>query len=169
MTTNHSDQPRRSWLGPRLAALVVLGMGIVALWQAFVIREPTGYSVVGPRFFPMVVALGLVLWGVAFFVRTTSLAPDEGLAAQAAAEEAATHWATVLTIIAVLVIYVFALGPLGYTVATTLFFPIVARTLGSRNLWRDLLTGILLGLLIYIAFTRFLGVRLPAGVLGGIL
>jgi putative tricarboxylic transport membrane protein len=169
MITRDTEQKRRHWLGPRLAALVVLGIGVVALSQAFAIRESAGYSVVGPRFFPIVVAVGLVLWGVAFLIRTTSLAPDDDLAEQAAAEEAATHWATVLTIMALLVIYVYALAPLGYALATALFFPVVARIMGSRNLLRDLLTGILLGLVIYIVFTRFLGVRLPAGLLAGIL
>lgn len=169
MITNRPEERRRSWLGPRLVAIVVLGIGVVALSQAFAIREGAGYSVVGPRFFPIVVALGLLLWGVAFLVRTTPLAPDEDLAAQAAAEEAATHWATVLMIMAVLVLYVFTLGPLGYPVATALFFPVGARMMGSRHFRRDLITGILLGLVIYLVFTRFLGVRLPAGVLAGIL
>lgn len=169
MNTSGNEQVRHHWLGPRLAALVVLGIGIVALSQAFAIRESAGYSVVGPRFFPIVISIGLVLWGLAFLIRTTSFAPDEALAEQAAAEEAATHWATVLTIMALLVIYVFALGPLGYPLATALFFPVVARVMGSRNLLRDLITGIVLGLVIYIVFTRFLGVRLPAGLLAEIL
>lgn len=169
MSTRDIEQTHRHWLGLRLAALVVLGIGVVALTQAFGIRESAGYSVVGPRFFPMVIAMGLVLWGLAFLVRTTPLAPDEALAEQAAAEEAATHWATVLTIMSLLVFYVFALGPLGYTLATALFFPVAARVMGSRNFLRDLLTGIVLGLVIYIVFTRFLGVRLPAGLLAGIL
>lgn len=169
MTTNRSTPPSRSWLGPRLAAFVVLGIGLTALVQAFAIREGAGYSVVGPRFFPIIVAIGLVVWAVAFLIRTTPLMPDAALAEQAAAEEAATHWSTVIMIITTLVLYLFALSPLGYTVATALFFPVVARIMGSRNFLRDLITGILLGLLIYIAFTRFLGVRLPAGVLAGIL
>jgi putative tricarboxylic transport membrane protein len=99
----------------------------------------------------------------------TPLSPDNELAEQAATEERATHWPTVLLIMAVLVIYVFALGPLGYPLATALFFPVTARILGSRYLRRDLLTGLLLGFFIYFTFTSFLGVRLPAGVLAGIL
>ena len=169
MTTNQNTQTRRHWLGPRLAALVILGIGVVAFTQAIGIREGAGYSVVGPRFFPLVAALGLLLLGIGFLIRTTPLYPDHELAEQAAAEEQATHWPTVLLIVAVLVIYVFALASLGYPLATALFFPVVARILGSRHLRRDLLTGLLLGFFIYFAFTRFLGVRLPAGVLAGIL
>lgn len=169
MTTNQNTSPRRHWLGPRLAALVILGMGVVALTQAIAIREGAGYSVVGPRFFPLVAAAGLLLLGIGFLIRTTPLYPDHELAEQAAAEEEATHWPTVLLVVVGLVIYVFALGPLGYPLATALFFPVVARILGSRHLLRDLLTGVLLGFLIYFTFTRFLGVRLPAGVLAGVL
>ena len=169
MTTNPNTSPPRQWLGPRIAALVILGIGVVALTQAVAIREGAGYSAVGPRFFPMVAALGLLLLGVAFLLRTTPLSPDNELAEQAAAEERTTHWPTVLLIMAVLVIYVFALGPLGYPLATALFFPVTARILGSRHLRRDLLTGLLLGFFIYVTFTSFLGVRLPAGVLAGVL
>jgi len=169
MTMNQNTSPRRHWLGPRLAALVILGIGVVALTQAIAIREGAGYSVVGPRFFPLVAAAGLLLLGIGFLIRTTPLYPDHELAEQAAVEEQTTHWPTVLLVVAVLVIYVFALGPLGYPLATALFFPVVARILGSRHLLRDLLTGVLLGFFIYFTFTRFLGVRLPAGVLAGIL
>jgi putative tricarboxylic transport membrane protein len=169
MTTNQNRSPQRHWFGLRLAAVVILGIGVVALTQAVAIREGAGYSAVGPRFFPMVASLGLLLLGMAFLLRMTPLSPDNELAEQAATEERATHWPTVLLIMAVLVIYVFALGPLGYPLATALFFPVTARILGSRYLRRDLLTGLLLGFFIYFTFTSFLGVRLPAGVLAGIL
>ena len=129
MTTNPNTSPPRQWLGPRIAALVILGIGVVALTQAVAIREGAGYSAVGPRFFPMVAALGLLLLGVAFLLRTTPLSPDNELAEQAAAEERTTHWPTVLLIMAVLVIYVFALGPLGYPLATALFFSAFSSTL----------------------------------------
>lgn len=158
-----------SFLGLRLTAVFLLGVGVVALTQSFQIRQGVGYVVVGPRLLPIIVSTGLFLFALLFVVRTTPLWPDLDLAREAAAEEEATHWVTVFLVILALIVYAFTLGPLGYPVATALFFPTVSRIMGSRKFLRDLLVGIVLGMVIYIGFTRFLGVRLPAGVLQGIL
>jgi putative tricarboxylic transport membrane protein len=99
----------------------------------------------------------------------TTFWPDVDLAEQAATEEAVTHWSTVTWIAAVMVLYVFSLRSLGYVVATALFFAAGAWILGSRSgkavLARNLAIGLLLGVVVYVGFTRFLGVRLPAGLL----
>ena len=154
-------------LGPRLAAVTLLAASLIALYFAFQIRQGAGYSVVGTLFFPLVVVLGLVGFSILLLLRTT-VWPDHDLAEQAAAEEAATHWGvTGLTGLALLV-YAFTLGPLGYVIATSLFFPAVARVLGSKQPLRDVIIAVALSLVIYIGFTRFLGVRLPAGILAGI-
>ncbi|MDQ3937195.1 MAG: tripartite tricarboxylate transporter TctB family protein, partial [Chloroflexota bacterium] len=62
----------------------------------------------------------------------------------------------------------FRLGPiavpgLGYIIATGLFVPAAARVLGSRQLLRDLIVGFAIATVVYVGFTRYLGVRLPAG------
>lgn len=170
MTSGNPEKPGpgQSFLGPRLVALFILALGVLVLTQAFQIGRGAGYIVVGPRFFPMVVAAGLLGLGVFFLLRTT-VYPDLEMAREAAAEEAATHWPTVILLLLALVIYALVLGPLGYTVATALFFPAVSRILGSNKLLRDFVTGLGLSLVIYLMFTRVLGVRLPAGLLRGIL
>jgi putative tricarboxylic transport membrane protein len=170
MTPESGDQtePEGSFLGPRLASLFFLVLGVLVLSQSFRIGRGAGYIVVGPRFFPIVVGCGLLGLGILFFLRTTVI-PDVELARDVAAEDAATHWPTVLLLLLALTAYAFALGPLGYTAATTLFFPAVSRLLGSRKLARDLVIGLALGLIVYLLFTRVLGVRLPAGILDSIL
>lgn len=160
--------PSRSLWGPRIAGLMLLALGALILNQTFRIGQGAGYIVIGPRFFPTIVAFGLLLLGVIFLLRTTVF-PDFDLAEETAQEEAATHWPTVLYLLAVLIIYAFLLHPLGYALATTFFFPVVSRILGSRKPLRDLIIGLTLGFFIYLAFTRVLGVRLPAGLLSGIL
>lgn len=153
-------------------ALAFLALGLVVLVFTFQIREGGGYSAVGPRVFPLAVAIGMLVLSVIFLLRTTIL-PDTDLAELAAAEEATTHWGTVGLVAISLVVYVFALRPLGYVVATALFFMAGATILRGEIVWRamvrDLIIGILLALVIYLSFTRFLGVRLPAGILDFIL
>jgi putative tricarboxylic transport membrane protein len=160
----HITSPR-SLLGPRITAGFVLALGLLVAYQTTLIRKGRGFTVVGPRVFPLLVAVGLIALGVIFLIRTT-IRPDEDLAEQAASEESVTHWPTIGLIAAALVVYPFALSFLGYILGTTLFFPVVARILGSKRTIRDLIIGIVVSVVIYVAFTRFLGVRLPAGLLG---
>lgn len=165
----------RSFLGPRLVAafLVVLAVGLIV--SAIGIARGGGYTVIGPATVPLAVAIGLLVLGLIFVVRTT-LMPDTQLAELAADEEAATHWPTVGLVAAALVVYALALDGvrfgatripgLGYVVATGLFLPMTARILGSRSPLRDTIAGFGAAIVVYLGFTQFLGVRLPAGVLG---
>jgi putative tricarboxylic transport membrane protein len=155
---------RHGMLGPRIAGVVLLLFGLIVLYQALQIQQGGGFAVIGPRVFPLVVALGLLGFATLFLLRCT-LIPDEDLIEKAAAEERTTHWPDVGLVVALLVAYAFALQPLGYVVATVLFLPIGARVLGSRQPVRDVVVGIVLAVVIYVGFTRFLGVRLPAGLL----
>jgi putative tricarboxylic transport membrane protein len=154
----------RGLLGLRLAALSVVVLGAVGLWGAGQIRQPGGYSPVGPRVFPYVVSIGLLGFGLLFLARTT-IWPDHELVGKARGEAAGTHWPTPLLLGGWLIVYAFLLSWAGYVIATALFVPVNARILGSTKPRRDAVVGALLAVILYLAFTRFLGVRLPAGLL----
>lgn len=156
--------PTRALLGPRLAALVLVLLGIVLVFATSSVGGRGGYDVVGPRFFPLVVAVAIFALGLGLVLRTT-VRPDRELAEQAAEEEAATAWPTVGLMGLGLVSYALLLEPLGYVLATALFFPGVARVLGSARPVRDAIVGLVIGAVVYVAFTQFLGVRLPSGLL----
>ncbi len=152
----------------RIAAVAILALAGVVLYQAVEVAERTG---VGPQqsgFFPMLVGVGLVVFGVAFLLRTT-VWPDRVLREEVAAAEAEVHWLTLGLVAAALLVYVFVLGFLGYVVATSLFFVTAAWIAGSRRVVRDVVIGVLLSVAVYYGFTEFLRVRLPAGVLEPIL
>ena len=166
----------RSLLGPRLAAIFVVALAALLLQQALQIGSTLGYSPVGPTTIPLVVATVLLVLGVLLAARCTlAAAIDADLAERSAEEEVATHWPTVLITLGILAVYAlalngFRLGPLvvpglGYVVATALFLPATARVLGSRHLLRDVIVGVGVAVVVYLSFTRFLGVRLPPGVL----
>ncbi len=158
-----SDGPqRRSFTGPRIWGLLLLAAGIAVLVATTTIRSPEGYASSGPRFMPLIVALMLIVLSLVFLARTI-VRPDIDLAERAAREDAETDWATPLGVVLALVVYVFLLEPVGYIAATTVFFPIVAYLLGSRSPLRDALIGIGLAVVVFVLFTEFLGVDLPAG------
>lgn len=158
----------RALLSLRLAALTVISLGGIILTQVPQIGTGAGFIVVGPRIFPVAVGIGCLVLGLLFLLRTTFLL-DKDLVTDVITEEASTDWSTTILALLSLVAYASLLHPLGYTLATALFFPVIGRILGSTRLWRNIVIGLVLGLAIYLIFTRILGVRLPAGVLAGIL
>ena len=153
---------RRSFAGPRLAGLILLAASVAILFAVFAIPGRGGYSTSGPRFVPLIVAAGLIALSAAFLARTF-VRPDMELAERSAEEDAATHWATPAQLLVAMIAYALLLEPLGYILATALFFVPVARVLGSRSLVRDVIIGLVLGVGLFTAFTQFLGVSLPAG------
>jgi putative tricarboxylic transport membrane protein len=155
---------RGSLLGPRLFAIGLLALGLFILLDALRFGRGSGFRPIGPAFVPTIVAGGLVVLAVVLLVRTT-LRPDADLAEYVAEQAASTSWPTVGLIIVALVGYALLLGPLGYIPATTLLVPIAARILGSAEIVRDGIVGLVVSVAIWLVFTQFLGVRLPAGVL----
>lgn len=169
MSGSEPEEARgRALLGPRLFAIGVLLLGALLFTESLGIGQTRGYSPVGPSTFPLVVSLGLVMLGLASIVRL-SWRPDPDYARDVHAEESATHWRTVALLGAALLAYALSLGPLGYVIPTGAFFAFVAWVLGSRRVLRDLLIGTAGALVIWFAFTQFLGVRLPTGLLDPIL
>lgn len=153
---------RRSFAGPRLAGLVLLAASVAILLAVFAIPGRGGYSSSGPRFVPLIVAIGLILLTGAFLARTW-VRPDMELAERSAEEDAATHWATPALLLVAMVAYALLMEPIGYILTTAAFFVPVARLLGSRSLVRDVVIGLVAGVGLYTAFTQYLGVSLPAG------
>lgn len=158
----------RGLLETRLAAGAVILLGVLALVGATQVGSGAGYVAVSPAVMPAVIGIGLISLGSALLVRAT-IRPDLDLARHVTAEAAATDWRTIGLTLAVLAGYALALGPLGYVLATSLFIPVVARILGSRSPLRDVVVAVLIATVVYVGFTQYLGVRLPAGLLEPIL
>ncbi|MGH8878116.1 MAG: tripartite tricarboxylate transporter TctB family protein [Stackebrandtia sp.] len=73
------------------------------------------------------------------------------------------RWLAPVLVVAALVVYVFALEPIGFIFATSLFFIAIAAIFGSRSWIRDSIVGILLSVGIYYLFTQALYLVLPSG------
>ena len=157
-----SEPAPRSFRGPRAWGLILLAIAVAVLVGTTAIRSQEGYAATGPRFMPLLVGLLLLVLSLLFLARTV-VRPDVDLAERAARESATTQWAQPAAVVAALLAYAFLMEPLGYVVSTTLFFVATARILGSRDLVRDVLAGAGIALVLYVAFTQFLGVDLPAG------
>lgn len=140
--------------GDLLLALGVLGLGGFFAFGALAIRVSPAYAYIGPRFFPLLVAAGLVACGLGLLV--------EALRAGGAAREP-LDWPALSGVVGSLLAHLLLLRPAGFVAASAVLFAGTARTFGSRRPARDAVLGLLLASAAYLAFTRLLGLPLPAG------
>lgn len=162
-----SALPARSRLplGDLLVSFGVLALGGYFAYGALNIGVTQAYSRVGPRFFPFLVAAGLLVCGallLAQALRGRVATPEGGEDVDVSAP---SDRRAVGLIALTLTVYVFVLEPLGFVLASSLLFWGVALSFGSRAWGRDPFIGLILALAVYLAFTRLLGLRLPAGLL----
>jgi putative tricarboxylic transport membrane protein len=148
-----------------IAAVVLVVLSATFLVGVFDIRSPKGLDPQGPRFFPLLVTVAWLLLSIGYLVEglrspRTAKAPAEtgGIADRS--------WFEPVALCGLLVLYAFLVVPLGYMLSTALLFWGAARVLGSRQLVRDIVVAVVLAVVVYIAFTRFLDISLPEGVLG---
>jgi putative tricarboxylic transport membrane protein len=152
-------------LGDLLVALAVLALGGWFLKGAFAVRLLAGYDRIGPRFFPLVVAGGLLLCGALLLVAALrgKRAPLE--AAEEMDGRLPADWRSVGILAGAFVLDALLIERLGFVISSTLLFWGVAFGFGSRHYLRDALSGLALALAAYLTFTRLLDLNLPAGLL----
>jgi putative tricarboxylic transport membrane protein len=151
-------------------AEIGIAAGLIAIaafvfWQAGRIDAASGYSTVGPRFTPLVVAAGLLLVGV-LLLRDALAGGWKGMDGVHPPEPFCRP--AFLWIAAGLAAHMAIIGTVGFTLASTLLFIAVARGFGSRKPLRDALIGAALAAAVFLFFTRVLNLALPALVPGWI-
>ena len=146
---------------------LLIGLGVIALAGLIAIdvagmRVPPIHAKVGPRFFPLLVSCGLAIAGAMIVWQSWRRTFEED-------EIAATDWIAVALIAAGLILHMNLIKPAGFVPAAVILFMSVTTAFGSRSFLRDGIVGLTLSLVAYLAFTRLLGLQLPAGLLQGIL
>lgn len=162
---NGSSGAGRVILGDLGMALGVIALGVFFLVGAFDIGGLGGYSQIGPRFFPFLVTAGLLICGAVLMVQAL-----RGKAAPAEESEdvdpaARVNWWPVALLSVALVVDILLIEILGFVISSTLLFWGAAFAFGSRRYLRDVLIGLILTSVVYLAFTRLLDLNLPAGIL----
>jgi len=148
--------------GEAVLALAVLLLGLFLTVETAALRTGPGYSAIGPKLFPWLVAAGLVLVGLALLREARSGAVEHPTGFELDAPP-------LLLVTAGLVAQMLLMQLAGFVLASTLLFVAVARAFGSRRLVRDAAIGLALCAVVHVAFTRGLGLHLPLGVLGALL
>jgi putative tricarboxylic transport membrane protein len=151
-------------------SLGVLALGLGVAGVTATLPSEGGYAGIGPNFIPGVVAAGIVALGVwlsaeAFTGGWRGAAPDDA----AERGEHAFHAPAFGWITAGLFAHMALIGWAGFVVAGMVLFAGVARGFGSARVARDLASGLVLSLGIYLFFVNLLNVNLPAGWLAPVL
>jgi putative tricarboxylic transport membrane protein len=155
-----NDAPAR---GSRAVPETVLGLGVVAaalfaFWQTAVIPVSPLYSKVGPTIFPYIASGLLLVLGILLTLQGLrgGWQPDDE-------KEVPLDWKAMLFVGAGLVANVVLIGPLGFTIASTVMFTLIAWGFGSRTPWKDAPIGFALALAAYFGFATGLGVNIGMG------
>lgn len=162
MQRNRSDSNRSDlW-----AALFVLAVGLLAVWQAAVIPTSPIYAQVGPKLIPYFVAACLVALGAG--LTATALRGGwshtiEEMADAPPFASASVNWPALGLLLAGLLANLVLIVPFGFTAAATVQFVLVAAAFGSRALLRNLVIAFVVALSAYGLFVKGLGVNIGAG------
>jgi len=159
------DVPRsRNW-GELALTVLLLVIGAYLIIDARTISVPGSSNTVGPRFFPYLVGGATVLISIALGVgilRGDQGPPEEG---EDVDPHATTAWRSVLIIAVAFLAHALLINVVGWPLAVTSMFGVVAWALGARGIIRPLLIGAATSVIIWLLFAKALGVPLPAGIL----
>ena len=163
MRQRGTGEAQLAWPELAIAVGLLVAAGLV-LWQIGQIPVSPLYAKVGPTVFPYLTAFGLmVLAGLLLLQAWRGGWQTE--------EEKAVrlHWPALIFVTGGLVANVALIGSLGFTVASTVMFVLVAFALGSRRPHVDAATGLVLALVAYLGFAKALGVNIGAGLVENLL
>jgi putative tricarboxylic transport membrane protein len=151
-------EPGASTLTHLLVALGVLVIAALSAWQT---TEVPGSVVnaVGPEVVPWFVTAFLFVVGLGLLVaalRGGWAQPEDG---------PITEWGALALVSLGLVANAALIEWIGFILASTLMFPLVARGFGSRRPLTDAAIGFALAFVAYVGFDRVLGYRIGSGLI----
>lgn len=155
---------RRSW-GEFVAVALVGVLGIVVLVGAARITVPGTSNTIGPRFFPYVLGVLLLVVTVLLLIaiaRGDRAPMDES---EDVDPTARTDWRPVAVIAVAFAAHALLINVVGWPLAVTAMFLVVAKALGAPGWIRPALAGGIVSVAIWLIFVKALGVALPGGVL----
>ncbi|WP_323959792.1 tripartite tricarboxylate transporter TctB family protein [Arthrobacter sp. JZ12] len=167
MSSLHSRTVDRSELG--IAALLG-AVGIIVLFDAVGLNVPVSQTdPVGPRTLPFIVGGLLLVCAVLLAVNVIRGGRGEAEGGEDVDLSHPSDWRTILLLLAFFILNIVLIDFAGWVISGTILFWGSAWSLGSRHYIRDGIVSLLLALGTFYGFYVGLGIRLPAGLLEGVL
>jgi putative tricarboxylic transport membrane protein len=151
--------------GELALSVLLLLLGLYVVLDGRTITIPGSSNTVGPRFFPYLVGGATMLVGALLALRILrgDQGPEED--GEYIDPDAPTSWRAVGIIAVAFLAHALLINVVGWPLAVTAMFGVVAWALGARGIIRPLLAGGITSVLIWLVFVKALGVVLPGGIL----
>lgn len=151
-------------------AALLGAVGMIVLIDAAGINSPYSQAdPVGPRTLPYIVGGLLLICAVLLAVNVLRGGHGEAEGGEDVDLTHPTDWRTILSLLAFFILNIVLIDDAGWVISGTILFWGSAWSLGSRHYIRDGIVSLLLALGTFYGFYIGLGIRLPAGLLEGVL
>ena len=151
--------PTKLALPHLFVALGFVCIGVLGLWQTTVIPKAQLYAAVGPEFVPWIVSVMIIGLGIGLVIAAIrgGWAPEQN--------GTITEWLPLGFVLLGLVINAALIEYIGFILASTMMFALVARGFGSRAFLRDIGIGFSVAFISYVGFDRILGYKIGTGLI----
>ncbi|WP_329026276.1 tripartite tricarboxylate transporter TctB family protein [Streptomyces sp. NBC_00690] len=156
-------------LGEWAVTAGLLAIGVVTLLDGLGQATSTSASGVGAGFMPKVVGVLLIALSVALGIQVARGKRGEADAAEGDVDVRSTRWVPLAVCVGAVLIFIAGVETLGYIIVSALAFWLTAWALGARSHLKSAGIAVVLSVVVYLVFTRALGISLAAGVLEGVL
>lgn len=145
-------------MNDRVLGIFALLLAAFITWGGWDIEAPFSYEPVGPRAFPMLLAVIIALCGLWLAFKGGHKVETNTGAANG----------RIAMMVAYAAIYALLFQWLGFVLSTALMTVFVGRLFGGG--WgKSALGGVIMGVLFFLLFDKVLDVVLPAGIIGGLI
>jgi putative tricarboxylic transport membrane protein len=153
--------------GQVAVAAGVAAIGALVLAGSFFLPTGGGYAQVGPGVVPRGVGLFILLLG-GFLLKEALTGGFDGVDEEAEAK-LPMDWKAFAWVSGGIIAYGLLIEQLGFIIASTALFVMVARGFGSRRWGLNVVVGVVLAAAVFAMFNYGLGLTLPAGILKAVL
>jgi putative tricarboxylic transport membrane protein len=144
-------------------------LGLLVLWDTYTVELPAFNLTISPKAFPYGIATLLMVLSTILFInvlRGGTAVPEGHIEGEPIAKSDYKAFALVLSS---LLAFVLLIERAGFVIAASITFFGITVAFGNKRHGRAAVFGTLFITLVYLAFTRFLNVQLPAGIFKGLL
>jgi putative tricarboxylic transport membrane protein len=143
-------------------------LGLIVFWDTYRVEQPAFNLTVSPKVFPFIISFFLMSLSLILAVKILKgdLAIPEGLEPGDKIEP--SDFRTFGIVLGSLIAFLLLVERAGFVVAASITFFGITVAFGDKKHLRTGVFGTLFIFLVYLSFTKFLNVPLPAGILKGL-
>lgn len=142
--------------GELVVGLCITALGLFFAVSTYLLPEASGYAQVGPKVFPVVVSVGLLVCGALLIFQAAS----GGFRNRTEEDTDPFDWRAFAWVSGGVIAQMVTIGTIGFIPSSTVLFAAIARGFGSKRIFRDVLIALILATLLYLLFTQVLGLTL---------